>query len=76
MIMSQETYSATRSKPGRRAPAKRSMTLKGLTKKFPFVSCDSVYVPANASPKITSAIEGGIICPKVPAAQIVPQDNL
>ena len=52
------------------------MTLNGSAIKLPLASCDSVYVPARVSPRITRAIDGGMIWPRVPDAQIVPHASL
>ena len=71
--MIQAMYSPTRTIPGRNAPAKRSMTETGSGAKLPSPSCAWVLAPCMMSPRITSTMDGGMIWPSVPEAQITPQ---
>ena len=54
------------------APANRSPTETVSGAKFPIASCAAELAPCRMSAMKISTVEGGRICPSVPAAQIVP----
>jgi hypothetical protein len=58
--------------PGMKAPAKRSPTETVSGAKLPSASCAAEFAPCRMSAVKMSTVEGGMICPSVPAAQIVP----
>jgi len=58
--------------PGRKAPAKRSPTDTGVGAKLPLAICTCELMPASMSPMKISTVEGGMIWPSVPLAQITP----
>ena len=55
------------------APTNRSPTDTGVGAKSPIDRRASIYWFEIVSPRITSTIDGGMICPSVPAAAIEPQ---
>jgi len=59
--------------PGMIAPTNRSPTETGSGAKSPMRRLASMYWFEMVSPRITRTIEGGMICPSVPAAAIEPQ---
>ena len=58
--------------PGRIAPANKSIAVTGSGAKLPTNIAASSFAPCKIVASKTKTIEGGIICPNVPAAQIVP----
>ena len=62
----------TKIKPGIKAPANKSIAVTGKGAKSPVKRPASSFAPCNISASNIKTIDGGIICPKVPAAQIVP----
>ena len=62
----------TKRRPGSSAPAKRSIAVTGKGARLPINNPASSLAPCNISAKRIKTIEGGIIWPNVPAAQIVP----
>ena len=69
-------YSRTNNIPGRKAPANKSPTDTGVGAKLPFDICTCELIPASMSAIKISTVEGGMICPKVPDAQITPLASL
>ena len=70
--MSQSTYRRTSSKPGISAPANKSPTETVSGEKIPWESCARWYADDMTSPSMTRMIDGGMICPSVPDAQMMP----
>ena len=62
----------TSSNPGKRAPANKSIAVTGSGARFPTSIAASSLAPCKIVANKTRTIEGGIIWPRVPAAQIVP----
>ena len=58
--------------PGNIAPANKSIAVTGSGAKLPTNIAASSFAPCKIVANKTKTIEGGIICPNVPAAQIVP----
>ncbi len=73
LITIQSRYSPTSIRPGKKAPANRSPTETGDGAKLPFAICTCALMPASMSPMKISTVEGGMIWPSVPEAQITPQ---
>ena len=65
-------YRTTSASPGSMAPANRSPTETLCGAKFPARSCACWYAEDRTSPSSTSTMDGGMIWPSVPEAQIVP----
>ena len=62
----------TNIKPGKRAPANKSIAVTGSGAKSPVKRPASSFAPCNISASSIKTIEGAIIWPKLPEAQIVP----
>ena len=70
----QNVYIITSNIPGKIAPANKSTLLTGVGARSPVI-CDACsFAPWKISASKTNTIEGGIICPKVPLAQIIPAE--
>ena len=54
------------------APANSWPTEIGSGAMLPSASCACWLAPCRMSPTKISTVDGGMICPSVPAAQIVP----
>ena len=61
-------------KPGKIAPAKRSTLLTGLGARLPEIWDACSLAPWKISANKTKTIDGGIICPSVPLAHIIPAE--
>ena len=72
----QNVYIITRSIPGNIAPANKSTLLTGVGARSPVIYDACSFAPWKISASKTNTIEGGIICPKVPLAQITPAEIL
>ena len=59
-----------------KAPANRSPTETVSGAKLPSLSCAAEFAPCRMSAMKISTVEGGMICPSVPAAQMTPQESL
>ena len=68
-------YAATKIKPGINAPINKSATemVSGLN--MPIFNWACWYALESTSANKIRAIEGGMICPSVPVAQMVPVAN-
>ncbi len=55
-----------------KAPAKRLPTDTTSGAKLPFSICTCAFMPASMSPMKISTVEGGMIWPSVPLAQMMP----
>jgi len=53
-------------------PAKSWPTEMVSMENSPLASCACWYAAASTSPRMTMTVEGGMICPSVPAAQMLP----
>ena len=70
-IINPKKYSKTKNNPGNIAPANKSILLTGSGARSPEIADACSFAPWKTSAK-TRTIDGGIICPSVPLAQITP----
>jgi hypothetical protein len=75
-MKTQTMYSAESISPGMNAPAKRSPTDTVVGAKLPSDSCACWLAPCRMSPMKISTVDGGMICPSVPEAQMIPVASL
>ncbi len=58
------------------APANRSPTVTGVGAKLPSSICTCALIEESMSPMKIRTVDGGMICPSVPEAQITPEASL
>jgi hypothetical protein len=58
------------------APANSAPTETGSGAKLPFSICTWALMPESMSPMKMRTVEGGMICPSVPEAQMTPVASL